>query len=571
MKTCYYELLGVQSTADDSELKKAYRRKALQYHPDKNRDNVEEATETFGLIRAAYEVLSDPQERAWYDTHKQQILNDNFDGGTYQDDDECAMNAAMSGVTAEEVLMFFNTSLYTRIDDTPAGFYQIAGKVFARVAKDEVMHGRMMGLKQFNNYDDDYFEAMIAETGYVKACNKRVKQYISDNSCALFPPFGCSSTDYELLKEFYKKWTCFSTVKSFRWKDEYMYSNVYDRRTKREINKRNDKARQQAKNEYNKTVRRYVGFIKKLDRRMQEGDRRVKEMKREKERQKFQELRNASKKSKPEFEMQGWQNIDEEKWKTLDKLYSDESGGSDENDSEDEVEIIYDCFVCNKKFKSENQLENHNVTKAHRRNLSKIQRQMKKENFTLGLDELSDLDDYASADTNASGAAESDIDSKNDDASGDVSYGVVHDAEDSSDDDEMKNLKKELANIESQLAGMERHDDTEEISVDEAPEVEVEAEVHVSESDHSSGDNRDPELEKLLASLGKDVEEAKSNNNFKSKKPEKSPKPFSKHTCGTCKEAFPSRNKLFAHVHSTGHAAPPSKVNSKQRKRKKAK
>lgn len=196
---------------------------------------------------------------------------------------------------------------------------------------------------------------------------------------------------------------------------------------------------------------------------------------------------------------------------------------------------------------------------------------MKKENVTLGLDELSDLDEYASADTNASGAAGSDIDSKNDDASEDVSCDEALDVEDSSDDDEMQNLKKELANIESQLAGMERHDDTEEISVDEVPEVEVEAEVHVSESDHLSDDNRDPELEKLLASLGKGVEEAKSNNNFKSKETAKSPTPFSKHTCGTCREAFPSRNKLFAHVNSTGHAAPPSKINSKQRKRKKAK
>lgn len=74
MKTCYYELLGVETHASDLELKKAYRKKALQYHPDKNPDNVEEATQKFAVIRAAYEVLSDPQERAWYDSHKEQIL-----------------------------------------------------------------------------------------------------------------------------------------------------------------------------------------------------------------------------------------------------------------------------------------------------------------------------------------------------------------------------------------------------------------------------------------------------------------------------------------------------------------
>lgn len=45
----------------------AYRRLALQYHPDKNLDNVDEAKEQFLLVQQAYEVLSDPHERAWYE------------------------------------------------------------------------------------------------------------------------------------------------------------------------------------------------------------------------------------------------------------------------------------------------------------------------------------------------------------------------------------------------------------------------------------------------------------------------------------------------------------------------
>jgi len=46
----------------------------LKYHPDKNRENVEEAKEEFQLIQQSYEVLSDPQERAWYDKHRDALL-----------------------------------------------------------------------------------------------------------------------------------------------------------------------------------------------------------------------------------------------------------------------------------------------------------------------------------------------------------------------------------------------------------------------------------------------------------------------------------------------------------------
>jgi len=71
---CYYEVLGVERTASDADIRKAYKKMALKWHPDKNMDRLEEATEQFKKVQLAFDTLSDPNERTWYDNHRESIL-----------------------------------------------------------------------------------------------------------------------------------------------------------------------------------------------------------------------------------------------------------------------------------------------------------------------------------------------------------------------------------------------------------------------------------------------------------------------------------------------------------------
>ncbi|KAF6027326.1 DNAJB6 [Bugula neritina] len=109
----YYEVLGISRTATSAEIKKAYRKQALQWHPDKNPEKKEEAETRFKLIAEAYEILSDKEKRQIYDKYGHEGLTGNEGGsrGVLPFPVQVSMRSLSVAFTSKTLWTCFSSSL----------------------------------------------------------------------------------------------------------------------------------------------------------------------------------------------------------------------------------------------------------------------------------------------------------------------------------------------------------------------------------------------------------------------------------------------------------------------------
>lgn len=296
---------------------------------------MEAATNLFAEIQSAYEVLSDPQERSWYDSHRDTFLRAD-DGGEASD---YSYNARMTTST-DIVKLFSKFSPRMEFSDSPSGFYGGLRDIFAQLASEEDTACRWEGVNAFR-----------------------------------YPSFGSHHDPLHVAREFYSVWGSFSTTKSFAWKDVYRYSEAPDRRVRRMMEKENRRLREGAIREFNEAVRSLVAFAKKRDPRYKAY--------KDSQSQSRVALQRSAASQASRSRAANQANFRDH---VLQDWAKPEDSGHFIPESSDEGEAEhFECIVCHKTFKSLNQFQAHERSKKHIKATKQLRWEMRMQHDELDL------------------------------------------------------------------------------------------------------------------------------------------------------------------------------------------
>jgi DnaJ family protein A protein 5 len=369
---CLYELLGLARDCNADDIKKGYRLMARKHHPDKN-GNTDEATKQFQAINNAHTVLSDPQERAWYDDHREEILYGTDSGEKGNDD----INFDTSSFVSPFAYDGFSSSA------GDSSFWSVYNQAFNEINRQEEIAHQRWAPSSSSKEESKGFQPR--------------------------PSFGDSKTSFTDTKKFYAAWFGFTTKKTYSWVDEYDTREANGRRMRRAMEKENTKVRSAAKSKFTKSIHNLIRFVSRRDPRVKaykEKERIEKETKeklREREQLKKKEDRQramAAWKRERQLELEEQERADTQalrEGRVVDRGFAlaDNNVGErkEDNDKEDNVSSVleeFDCPACNKIFKSEQQWENHTKSKKHKKNVLKLKQELLAEDDSLNVDELNE-------------------------------------------------------------------------------------------------------------------------------------------------------------------------------------
>ncbi|CAG8441715.1 3129_t:CDS:2 [Ambispora leptoticha] len=536
MRVCHYDLLGVARNATSEEIKKAYYKKALEWHPDKNHERVEEATKQFSAIQQAYEVLSDSNERAWYDNHRDAILRDDDD--IYDDFEEEVSGRrkyrgpTVAGTTTNDLMKFFDAGCFSGFDDNPKGFFAVYGNLFEKLAREEE--------EAFANEFDEEDSAQFID----------------------LPSFGTSATpsnfDEETssnpIKMFYTAWLGFSTRKTFRWLDKYKLSEAPDRRIKKLMEKENQKERETGRRDYNEAVRELIRFVQKRDPRWKSYFEEL--QRRNQERIVQAKARAARDRAQHIAELQ---NYTEQEWARVEEELDEDSDQQDED--EEELEEFYcpayssSSATPSSKPKADQNLKHLNSSIIEEDDVSgeqtideyilpsslqsnkknkKLKKKLKKPNW--GHDVTEDDDDALKSNKK--------INNHKDGISISNSKFSHNKAEEEDDDAKLSDLISKQAKISIKSDKLQ---DSEVVVIDKSEEQEPHSVIDNNSLDHSDEINlkKQPPPQPISPNIKKEKRKEKK---------EKKKAEMIQNKCNVCDASFPSRNQLFAHINKTGHS-----------------
>lgn len=188
---------------------KSYKVQALKWHPDKNQD--EDTTERFQQIQEAYQVLSNPDDRAWYDSHRDQILS----GKSTEETKEADMNY----MTKKDIKKYMHKDSFKSFDiEKENNFYKVYRELFSQLDHEEEL------------------EEQVGKTHKAP------------------PGFGDNLSTAEEVFAFYSWWAGFATMKQFTYADTWDARGAPNRRIKRIIETENQKERNREKREFNQVI-----------------------------------------------------------------------------------------------------------------------------------------------------------------------------------------------------------------------------------------------------------------------------------------------------------------------------